>query len=194
MHVVGIGIPTDFHSSNVRSYQQFTHKEGNMNTAQTNTQIEFLPDVQADVFLGGMENMLVDENEQTGVAHLIQAVPPGLGAPILHLHRSDEESFLVLDGELTVYYETPEEKRSQTLSRHGRVRIPAGTAHGVMNQGKENAILLVTFKVIGKPITKGFHRWFPRAAACGENIPAAFQLAIEEYDSAFVEQPGGHQS
>jgi mannose-6-phosphate isomerase-like protein (cupin superfamily) len=154
--------------------------------------MEFLPDMHADVFLGGMENILIEENEQAGVARLIQVIPPGLGAPVLHVHRSDEEAFLVLDGELTIFYGTPEEKQSRTLSRNGRVRIPAGTAHGVMNQGKENAILLVTFKVVGKPISKGFHRWFPRAAAFGENIPAAFQLAIEEYDSAFVEQPGGH--
>ena len=163
-----------------------------MKTEQVTAGIEFLPAARADVFLGGMENILVDENEQTGVAHLIQVVPPGMGAPVLHVHRSDEENFLVLDGELTVFYGTALEKQSQTLSRYGRVHIPAGTAHGVMNQGKENAILLVTFKVIGKPISNGFHRWFARAATFGDNIPAAFQLAIAEYDSAFVEQPGSH--
>ena len=66
--------------------------------------------------------------EQTGGRFSLveQLAPRGMATP-LHVHREDDESFYVLEGELTVYLE--DSARPMPVSAGEFVHIPGGVVH-----------------------------------------------------------------
>ena len=77
-------------------------------------------------------------------ATLVAIVPPG-GGPPLHLHRRENESFYVLEGEIT--FQLGEEKL--TAGPGTFVNLPIGTPHAFKNESERTARMLVSFAPAG---------------------------------------------
>jgi quercetin dioxygenase-like cupin family protein len=69
--------------------------------------------------------------ETNGTVSLIeQVIPPGFASP-WHVHHNEDESFLVLDGRLTVLVD----ERAITLNAGGFAFGPRGIPHGFRTEG-----------------------------------------------------------
>jgi quercetin dioxygenase-like cupin family protein len=115
--------------------------------------------------------------EQTGGQFSLveQLAPRGMARP-LHVHREDDESFYVLEGELTVYLE--DSARPIPVSAGEFVHIPGGVVHAFQVES-ETARLL--------DLTTPQHERFMRAA--GEPaqelvIPPEGLIDMEKVDAA----------
>ena len=64
----------------------------------------------------------------------------GSGPPTLHLHRSDDEAWHVLDGVLTFRYAD----RSETAGPGTTVFVPAGVAHTYTAGGDARYLIVLT--------------------------------------------------
>jgi quercetin dioxygenase-like cupin family protein len=76
-------------------------------------------------------------------------VPPAMIRPPLHLHRSQQESFEVVHGQVTV--RTGREEHA--LGPGGRLAVPPATAHTWWNSGAEEAVLLAEFDPPGQALS-----------------------------------------
>lgn len=88
----------------------------------------------------GMRHVYKAIPNQTGGKLLVfeLTVPPGIGTP-LHYHDTDEECFYILEGSLTLM--GPD---GAATARPGDVcDLPAGTVHGLRNDGRTPAKALV---------------------------------------------------
>src|SRR5262245_61318755 len=83
---------------------------------------------------------ILASGEQTGQAYTLLevCVPPG-GGPAPHLHRREDESFYVLEGELEFWIEG----RATTIKAGGFVQMPKGTPHAFKNKSNRTARILV---------------------------------------------------
>ena len=61
---------------------------------------------------------------------------PGEGGPPMHVHRSHDESFYVLEGIATLL--TPDSE--QDVDVGGYVFVPRGTAHTITNRSEDDAV------------------------------------------------------
>jgi quercetin dioxygenase-like cupin family protein len=94
---------------------------------------------------GDMYTFLVT-GEQTGGAYFVMEalVPPG-GGPPPHIHRNEDETFYVVEGQCRI---TIGDK--VVLARAGDfVNIPKGTVHCFYNDGTETARMILTFTPAG---------------------------------------------
>jgi len=84
--------------------------------------------------------------EQTeGTFALLEYVlAPGAGAGP-HRHTREDESFLVLSGELTLQLD----ERQQVVAAGGFVRIPRGTRHAFANRGSVPLVALIVLTPAG---------------------------------------------
>jgi quercetin dioxygenase-like cupin family protein len=73
-------------------------------------------------------------------------VPPDMIRPPLHLHRSQQESFEVLHGQVTVRAG----REQRTLGPGGRLAIPPAAPHTWWNSGDGEAVLLAEFRPPGR--------------------------------------------
>lgn len=83
-------------------------------------------------------------------------LPPGSGPPP-HVHSREDESFLVLSGEVTFYLG----EKAIRLQENGYIFAPRNIPHHFRNTGSTKAILLETaspagverfFEIIGRPL------------------------------------------
>jgi quercetin dioxygenase-like cupin family protein len=72
-------------------------------------------------------------------------IPAGSSGPLPHLHRDHEETFYVLEGELTVRVG----EREITAPRGSFVVIPRGVVHQPSNPGTEPTRVLLIFSPAG---------------------------------------------
>jgi quercetin dioxygenase-like cupin family protein len=73
-------------------------------------------------------------------------VPPNMIRPPLHLHRGQQESFEVLDGQVTV-----QAGREQHMLRPGdKLTVARATPHTWWNSGSDEAVLLAEFRPPGQ--------------------------------------------
>jgi quercetin dioxygenase-like cupin family protein len=86
-------------------------------------------------------------DEETGGGHSIHdnTIPPGSPGPRPHIHRHHDETFYVLEGELTVRVET----RKITAPTGSFVVVPRGTVHQPSNPGTEPTRVLIIFSPAG---------------------------------------------
>jgi mannose-6-phosphate isomerase-like protein (cupin superfamily) len=89
-----------------------------------------------DVF-GGRLSVLCD-GSTTPMMLGRQIAPPGYGVP-LHVHEFDDEMFLILEGELTVFGEAGETRVGPGTT----VELPRGIVHGFRNDTATQAVLMV---------------------------------------------------
>ena len=119
------------------------------------------------ILLGG-----ADTNQQYTVMEAL--LPPG-GGPPRHLHHREDETFLVLDGEVTFYVGDT----VTVLKRGGFIFAPRGIPHHFRNTGVTEATLLET------AFPAGVERFF---AAAGKPLPdrAAQPVAFGHEDIAHM--------
>jgi quercetin dioxygenase-like cupin family protein len=88
----------------------------------------------------GDKYVMLATGEETGGSYcLAEAVVPPGGGPPPHIHSREEESFYVLEGEMTFWVEGRE-----TAAGPGTfVQIPRGTAHAFENQSASPARMLI---------------------------------------------------
>jgi quercetin dioxygenase-like cupin family protein len=73
-------------------------------------------------------------------------VPPGMIRPPLHLHRSQQESFEVLSGQVIVRAG----REQRTLAPGSRLAVAPATPHTWWNSGDDEAVLLAEFRPPGQ--------------------------------------------
>ena len=106
---------------------------------------------------GDRVGILLDGAATNGQYTIMEAtVPPGAGPPP-HLHHREDETFLVLSGEVTFFLGD-----ATTLLKPGDfIFAPRGVAHYFKNTGSTDAILLETaspagierfFEAVGHPL------------------------------------------
>jgi quercetin dioxygenase-like cupin family protein len=102
---------------------------------------------------GDSYRFLVTGEQSNGSSFVIDClVGPG-GGPPPHRHTREEESFFLLEGELTVTFEG----RTVRMKPGDFVHFPRGTVHGFRNEGAGFARMLATFS------PAGMEGWFREA-------------------------------
>lgn len=123
--------------------------------------------------------------EETGGAYATfeAIVPPG-GGPPPHVHSREEESFLVLSGEMT--FQLGEERF--TAKQGTFLNMPAGSLHAFKNESDREAILLITvapaglekmFLEVGQPVAEGASAPMPSPADIQKLLEAAPRYGVE---------------
>lgn len=119
------------------------------------------PDGGNTVFLVGDTYTVLLTGAQTGgVFSLLEAIVPPETGPPPHIHHEEDETFLLLNGELTFRLgDVTHEARAGTV-----IFVPRGIAHSFKNVGTGNARMLFMyspagmegmFPEIGTPGTRG---------------------------------------
>lgn len=91
---------------------------------------------------GGGEYHIVATAAETGNLHFaFEATEPPGGGPPLHIHRNEEEFFVVTEGEMTFYIDGQVITRSAGESAF----VPRGAAHCFKNRSNRIARVLITF-------------------------------------------------
>jgi quercetin dioxygenase-like cupin family protein len=119
--------------------------------------------------VGDLYTFLATGEDTNGAYALIQAlVPPG-GGPPPHIHRREDETFYVLEGELTFHIDG----RTLAASTGSFVTLPKGTLHSFKNTGPTPAKMLV----IVHP--SGLEKFFEEVGeeARGQSSPPAPDIA-----------------
>jgi quercetin dioxygenase-like cupin family protein len=122
-------------------------------------------------------------DEHTGGSFSVHdnTIPAGSPGPRPHIHRDHEETFYVIDGELTVRVGP----RAFTAPAGSFVVVPRGTVHQPSNPGTEPARVLLIFS------PAGMDHFFEEAAE--ERIPlqaVPTDPAVQEKLAAFTEKYG----
>lgn len=117
--------------------------------------------------MGTSVEVKVDAGQSAGALNLFEIVaPPGSFVPP-HLHRREDETFFVLEGQL----EAEAEGRVEVISAGGSIFLPRNGVHSWKTAGSTTC----RFLVISNP--SGMDRYFPEIATRpGQNPPTPEQL------------------
>jgi quercetin dioxygenase-like cupin family protein len=99
---------------------------------------------------------------------------PGESGPPMHLHRSHDESFYVLEGTATLL--TPEGEHD--VDPGGYVFVPRGTAHTITNRSEDDAVRYVSIA------TGGLDRFIAELREAGDD--AATRAVLERYETEML--------
>lgn len=94
---------------------------------------------------GGVYHIVATAEETGNTIFAFEATEPPGGGPPLHIHRREEEFFLVLEGEVSFYIGG----RVVTHRPGGSAFVPRGVPHCFKNTSKRQARLLVLFTPAG---------------------------------------------
>ena len=137
---------------------------------------------------GGMVVKLRDEDTAGDYSVHDNTIPPGSLGPRPHIHRQHEETFYVLEGELTIRVGS----RKIVAPAGSFVVVPRGVVHQPSNPGMQPTRVLLIFS------PAGMDRFFEEAAE--ERMPLAavpedpevlerLEAFTEKYDYEFAELP-----
>ncbi len=117
--------------------------------------------------------------EETGGAYFVMEalVPPG-GGPPPHIHRREDETFYLVEGEI-------EFKLGDEVIAAGPgdfVNVPKGTVHNFHNAGTETARLVLTFTPAG--IERFFEETLERAPNGAQDPPDNIEEVAARYVAA----------
>jgi quercetin dioxygenase-like cupin family protein len=137
---------------------------------------------------GAMVVKLRDEDTAGTYSVHDNTIPPGSPGPRPHIHRRHEETFYVLEGELTVRVGS----RKIVAPAGSFVVVPRGVVHQPSNPGMQPTRVLLIFS------PAGMDRFFEEAAE--ERMPLAavpedpevlerLEAFTEKYDYEFAELP-----
>jgi quercetin dioxygenase-like cupin family protein len=150
--------------------------------------ILLLPGEGVSIAIPGFAATFKVVSRDTGGSHSVieTTVPAGSAGPPLHFHRSMDEEFYILDGELSVRVG----EQSLTAARGAYAYVPRGVAHTFANRSDRPA----TFLDIVHPA--GFEQYYRElaaafAAAGGTPSLETFMALFAKYDTEVVPQPGG---
>jgi quercetin dioxygenase-like cupin family protein len=132
------------------------------------------------MFLGARCRILADAANTSGRYGLIDMIEvPAGDMPALHVHRSHDEGFLVLEGELSVFLPG----REIALQPGEFFLAPRGVPH-TYQVGDTAARVLV----LSRP--GGFEQFVRTVAALDELSPEALGAAAAEHDIEILGPPG----
>jgi quercetin dioxygenase-like cupin family protein len=110
-------------------------------------------------------------------------MPPGVGGPGCHYHRTMSESFYILSGEVEVYDGT-----GWKPARAGDfLHVPPGGLHGFRNDADSPASMLLHFAP-GAP-REGYFEGLARLAAGEQMSPEEFSAFLLEHDNIYCDEP-----
>ena len=142
---------------------------------------------------GDLYRFLVTGEETGGAYFAMEAlVPPG-GGPPLHIHRNEDETFYIVEGECD--FQLGDERISAGAGDF--VNIPRGSVHNFHNGGTEPVRMVLTFTPAG--IEKFFEETLERALDPSQTPPdnvdevaARYAAAAPRYGIEFlVDQEAG---
>ena len=127
---------------------------------------------------GDSYRFLITGAESGGAYFAMEAIVPAGGGPPPHIHRNEDETFYVLEGELEFLLGD----RVVTGTAGDFVNVPRGTVHRFHNAGTEQARLILTFTPAG--IEKFFEETLEPATDPGQPPPDNLQAVAERYAEA----------
>jgi quercetin dioxygenase-like cupin family protein len=109
-------------------------------------------------------------------------MPPAVGGPACHYHRTMSESFYILSGEVTVYDGT-----GWKPARAGDfLHVPPGGLHGFRNDADEPASMLLHFAP-GAP-REAYFEGLARLAAGEKMSGEEFTAFLQEHDNIYTDE------
>ena len=119
-----------------------------------------MPEYEILAVAGDAYTLLATGDMTAGAYATIDAlIPPG-GGPPPHIHSREEETFYVLEGEVTFFVE----ETVQVAAPGTFLRVPRDVRHSFQNCSAQNARLLISvvpaglenlFRAIGSPLQPG---------------------------------------
>jgi quercetin dioxygenase-like cupin family protein len=127
---------------------------------------------------GDHYTFLVTGDETDGAYFAMEAlVPPG-GGPPPHIHRREDETFYVVEGEL----EFRLGDASTTAGPGDFVNVPRGTVHNFRNAGTETARMVLTYTPAG--MEQFFEETLERAPSGAQDPPDNIEEVTARYVAA----------
>ena len=127
---------------------------------------------------GDLYTFLVTGEESGGAYFAMEALVPTGGGPPPHIHRNEDETFYVLEGEVTFRLGDD----SVVAGAGDFVNVPRDTVHCFRNDGSEPARIVLTFTPAG--IEKFFEETLERALDPTQQPPDNIEEVTARYDSA----------
>jgi quercetin dioxygenase-like cupin family protein len=127
---------------------------------------------------GDLYRFLVTGAETGGAYFAMEAIVPPGGGPPPHIHRYEDETFLVLEGQCSVLLE----HEWVTAGVGDFVNVPRGTVHRFQNLGTEAARMIVTFTPAG--IEEFFEETLQRAQGPTADVPDNIDAVTARYAEA----------
>jgi quercetin dioxygenase-like cupin family protein len=127
---------------------------------------------------GDAYRFLVTGAESGGAYFAMEAIVPAGGGPPPHIHRKEDETFYVLEGDVEFLLGD----RLVTATAGDFVNVPRGTVHRFHNAGAAPARLILTFTPAG--IEKFFEETLERATDPNQPPPDNIQEVAARYVEA----------
>jgi quercetin dioxygenase-like cupin family protein len=127
---------------------------------------------------GDHYRFLVTGEETGGAYFVMEALVPAGGGPPPHIHRREDETFYLVEGEIV--FTLGEE--TITAGRGDFVNVPKGTVHNFHNAGTETARLVLTFTPAG--IERFFEETLERAPNGAQDPPDNIEEVAARYVAA----------
>ena len=136
---------------------------------------------------GDLYTFLVTGEESGGSYFAMEALVPSGGGPPPHIHRNEDETFYLLEGQMTFLLGDD----SVVAGPGDFVNVPRGTVHSFRNDGSELARMVLTFTPAG--IEKFFEETLEPALdrtqappANSEEVAARYVAAAPRYGIEFL--------
>lgn len=127
---------------------------------------------------GDSYRFLITGAESGGAYFAMEAIVPPGGGPPPHIHRNEDETFYVLEGEVEFLLG----ERVVKGTAGDFVNVPRGTVHRFHNNGAARARLILTFTPSG--IEKFFEETLERAKDPNQPPPDNIQAVAARYAEA----------
>lgn len=136
---------------------------------------------------GDLYRFLVTGAESDGAYFAMEAIVPPGGGPPPHIHRHEDETFYIVEGECSILLG----EESITAGVGDFVNVPRGTVHRFHNQGTEAMRMIVTFTPAGieKFFEETLQRTLDPAAPIPDNVDAVaarYAAAAPRYGMEFL--------
>jgi quercetin dioxygenase-like cupin family protein len=115
--------------------------------AQAHGELVHRPSSSGDLYVGPGDyyRFLVTGEETGGAYFAMEAIVPPGGGPPPHIHRNEEETFYVLEGEME--FRLGDDTITATAGDF--VNVPRGTVHNFHNASGADARMILTFTPAG---------------------------------------------
>jgi quercetin dioxygenase-like cupin family protein len=127
---------------------------------------------------GDLYRFLVTGAETGGAYFAMEAIVPPGGGPPPHIHRHEDETFYIVEGECRLLLA----EEWITAGAGDFVNVPRGTVHRFQNQGTEAMRMILTFTPAG--IEKFFDETLERTLDPTAHIPDNVDAVSARYAAA----------